>query len=51
MKDAVGMGPTAMIYVPSFIQIDSGIQELIGVSHRRTGWRSHEPTLESRLNA
>jgi hypothetical protein len=50
------MGSGAVIYVPSFIKIGSGIQELIGRIHRHTGtatW-SHKPTLffqnkESRL--
>jgi hypothetical protein len=27
--DAVGMGSSAMIYIPSFIKIGSGIQKLI----------------------
>jgi hypothetical protein len=30
MKYAVEMGSGAMIYIPSFINIDSGIQKLIG---------------------
>jgi hypothetical protein len=30
MKYAVEMGSGAMIYVPSFIKIDSGIQKLLG---------------------
>jgi hypothetical protein len=30
------MGSGAVIYVPSFIKIGSGIQELIGVIHRHT---------------
>jgi hypothetical protein len=30
MKYAVGMGSGAMMYIPSFIQIGSGIQKLIG---------------------
>jgi hypothetical protein len=30
MKYAVGMGSSAMIYVPSFIKTGSGIQKLIG---------------------
>jgi hypothetical protein len=31
MKYAVEIGSGAMIYVPSFIEIGSGIQKLIGV--------------------
>jgi uncharacterized RmlC-like cupin family protein len=30
MKYAVEVGPGAMIYVPSFIKIDSGIPKLMG---------------------
>jgi hypothetical protein len=30
MKYAVEMGSDAMIYIPSFIRIGSGIQKLIG---------------------
>jgi hypothetical protein len=30
IKYAVEMGSSAMIYIPSFIQIGSGIQKLIG---------------------
>jgi hypothetical protein len=36
MKYAVEMGPSAMIYIPSFIQIGLGIQKLIGGIHRHT---------------
>jgi hypothetical protein len=39
MKDAVEMGPGAMICIPSFIKIGSGIQKLIGGIHRHTAWR------------
>jgi hypothetical protein len=31
------MGSDAMIYIPSFIKIGSGIQKLIGVIHRQEG--------------
>jgi hypothetical protein len=34
MKYAVEMGSGAMIYIPSFIMIGSGIQKLIGGIHR-----------------
>jgi hypothetical protein len=48
------MGSGAMIYVPSFIKIGSGVQKLIGGdTNTQTAWRSHKPTLifnkESRL--
>jgi hypothetical protein len=36
MKYAVEMGTGAMIYIPSFIKIDSAIQKLIGGIHRYT---------------
>jgi hypothetical protein len=39
MKYTVEMGSVAMIYVPSFIKIGSGIQKLIGGIHRHTAWR------------
>jgi hypothetical protein len=29
-------GSDAMIYIPSFIQIDSGMQKLVGWIHRNT---------------
>jgi hypothetical protein len=40
----------AMIYIPSFIKIGSGIQKLIGGIHRHTGRRSHKPTLRKEVN-
>jgi hypothetical protein len=36
MKYAVEMGSVAMIYIPSFIKIGSGIQKLVGGIHRHT---------------
>jgi hypothetical protein len=36
MKYAVDMDSNAMIYIPSFIKIGSGIQKLIGEIHRHT---------------
>jgi hypothetical protein len=36
MKHAVEMGSGAMIYIPSFIKTDSGIQKLIGEIQRHT---------------
>jgi hypothetical protein len=36
MKYDVEMGSIAMIYVPNFIQIGSGIQKVIGGIHRYT---------------
>jgi hypothetical protein len=42
MKYAVGMGSGAMIYIPSFIKIDSGIQKLIvGAGGIHTQHRQH----------
>jgi hypothetical protein len=46
MKYAVEMGSAAMIYIPSFIQIGSGVQKLIrggGYTDTQTAWRSHKP--------
>jgi hypothetical protein len=51
------MGSGAVIYVPSFIKIGSGIQKLIGGdTHTQTARWSHKPTLffqnkESRLKS
>jgi hypothetical protein len=43
------MGSDAVIYVPSFIKIGSGVKKLIGGiyrhTHRRTATRSHKRTL------
>jgi hypothetical protein len=42
MKCAIEMGSGAMIYIPSFIKIGSGIQKLITGDtyvHRRHGYR------------
>jgi hypothetical protein len=36
MKYAVETGSDAMIYIPSFIKIGSGIQKLIRGIHRQT---------------
>jgi hypothetical protein len=36
MKYAVEMGSGAIIYIPSFIKIGSGIQKLIGGIHGHT---------------
>jgi hypothetical protein len=36
MKNAVKMGSGAMIYIPSFIEIGSAIQKLIGGKHIHT---------------
>jgi hypothetical protein len=35
MKYAVEMGSGAMIYIPNFIRIGSGIQNLLGVGDSR----------------
>jgi hypothetical protein len=37
MKYAFEMGSGAMIYIPSFIKISSGIRKLIGEIHRQHG--------------
>jgi hypothetical protein len=39
MKYAVEMGSGAMIFIPSFIKIGSGIQKLIQAIHRQHGDR------------
>jgi hypothetical protein len=36
MNSATEMGPVAIIYVPSFIKLGSGIQKFIGGTHRNT---------------
>jgi hypothetical protein len=43
MKYRVEMGSDAMIYIPSFIEIGSGIQKLMAETQRQTAWRSHKP--------
>jgi hypothetical protein len=46
MKYTVQMGSGAMIYIPSFIKIGSGIQKLMeGGIHSQTGRGCHEPTI------
>jgi hypothetical protein len=37
MKYAVEMGSVAMIYIPRFIKVGSGIQKLIGGIYKHTG--------------
>jgi hypothetical protein len=44
MNYVIEMGSGAMIYIPSLITIDSGIQKLIW-GDAQTGKRSHKPTL------
>jgi hypothetical protein len=41
MKYGAEMSSSAVIYVPSFIQIGSGIQKLIGGIHRQTDRHTH----------
>jgi hypothetical protein len=48
MKYAVEIGSGAMIYIPSFIKIGSGLQKLIGGRNTQTGWRLHTPTLRKK---
>jgi hypothetical protein len=44
MKYAVEMGSGAMMYIPSFIKIGSGIRKLIGrYTDTQTEWRSQIP--------
>jgi hypothetical protein len=46
MKYTVLMGSGAMIYIPSFIKIGSGIQKLIGGrGDSQAAWRLHKPAL------
>jgi hypothetical protein len=44
MKYAVEMGSDAMIYIPSFIKIGSGIQKFIE-RDTQTAWRLNKLTL------
>jgi hypothetical protein len=45
MKYTVEMGLYAMIYIPTFIEIGSGIQKLMGgYTYTQTAWRSHKST-------
>jgi hypothetical protein len=39
MKYATEMGPGAMLYIPNFIKIGSGIQKF---TDTQTAWRSHK---------
>jgi hypothetical protein len=43
MKYAVEMGSGAMLHIPSFVKIGSGIQKLIGLD-TQTAWKSHKLT-------
>jgi hypothetical protein len=38
MKYAVEMGSGAMMYIPSFIKIGSGIQKFLGGRDSQTAW-------------
>jgi hypothetical protein len=38
MKYAVEIGSGAMIYIPNFIKIDSGIRKLIGGGDTQIAW-------------
>jgi hypothetical protein len=44
MKYAVEMGSGAIMYIPSFIKIGSGIEKLMGGGDSQTAQRSHKPT-------
>jgi hypothetical protein len=52
MKYGVEVGSGAMIYIPSFIKIGSGIQKLKGGREGFTGTarRLHEPTVGKHAN-
>jgi hypothetical protein len=51
MKYAIEVGSGAMIYIPSFIKIGSGIQKLMeGGGYTDTERRLHEPTLGKQAN-
>jgi hypothetical protein len=41
MKYAIETGSSAMIYVPSFIKIGSGVHKLTGEIHRHTDAQTH----------
>jgi hypothetical protein len=46
MRYAAGMGSGAMMYIPSFIKIDSCILKLIGrYTDTQTTWWLHKPTI------
>jgi hypothetical protein len=46
MKYVVEMDSGAMMYIPGFIKIGSGIQKLIGgKGDSQAAWRSRNPTL------
>jgi hypothetical protein len=47
MKYAVEMGSGAMIYIPSFIKIGSGIEKMVGGGFidTQTAWGSHMRTI------
>jgi hypothetical protein len=47
MKYAVEIGSGAMICIPSFIKIGSGIQKLIGDT--QISWQSNKPTFLSQI--
>jgi hypothetical protein len=50
MKYAVEMGSSSVIYILSFIQIDSGIHKYMAAGgidrHTQTAWRSNKPKLK-----
>jgi hypothetical protein len=51
MEYAAEMGSRAVIYVPSFIKIGSGIQKWVsgGFTDTQTAWRSHKYTLDKKF--
>jgi hypothetical protein len=50
MKYAVQVGSGATLYIPSFIQIGSRIQKLMGGRDLQTAWRLHKPTSGKQAN-
>jgi hypothetical protein len=45
MKYSVEMGSVAMIYIPNFIKIGSGIQGVYRYRETQIQWRSHKPAV------
>jgi hypothetical protein len=47
MKYAIELGSGALMYIPSFIKIGSGIPKFFlgggGLTDMQTAWRSHKP--------
>jgi hypothetical protein len=50
MKYAVEVGSGAMMYIPGFLNIGSGIRKLMGAGDTETIRRSRKPILEEEEN-